>query len=67
MRLHGTWSGVGPNWCPSMADAIHAENLEHPAMLDTSILAIMKQLEKHPLLQEIINPIITVEDFRPSF
>jgi hypothetical protein len=50
-----------------MADAIHAETLKHPALSDKAILAIVKQLKQHPLLQEIINPIITVEDFRYSF
>jgi hypothetical protein len=50
-----------------MADAIDAGNLEHPALLDKEILTIVKQLKQHPLLQEIISPILTVEDFRSSF
>jgi hypothetical protein len=50
-----------------MADAIHSGNLEHLALSDKAILTILKQLKQHPLLQEIINPIIPVEDFRSSF
>jgi hypothetical protein len=50
-----------------MADAIHAGTLEHPSLSDKAILMIVKQLKQHPLLHEIINPIVTVEDFRSSF
>jgi hypothetical protein len=41
--------------------------LEHLALLDKAIFAIVKQLKQHPLLQEIINPIVTAEYFRSSF
>jgi hypothetical protein len=50
-----------------MADAIHAGTLEQPALSDKAIFSIVTQLKQHPLLHELINPIVTAEDFRSSF
>jgi hypothetical protein len=58
---------LGHTWDSLMADVIHAWTLVHPALLDKAILAILKQLKQHPLLEEIINVIVKVEDFRSSF
>jgi hypothetical protein len=63
----GLRAGLGHTGDSPMADAIHAGTLEHPALLDKAILVIVKQMNHHPLLQEIINPIVTAEDFRSSF
>jgi hypothetical protein len=51
----------------TMTDAIHAGTLVHTALSYKAIIALVKHLNHHPLLQEIINPIVTDEDFRSSF
>jgi hypothetical protein len=60
--LHLGRTGKSP-----MADAIHAGTLEQPALSDKAIFSILTQLKQHPLLHELINPIVTAEDFRSSF
>jgi hypothetical protein len=50
-----------------MIYAIHAGTLKHPGLSEKEFLAILKQLKQHPLLQEIINPIVTAKEFRSSF
>jgi hypothetical protein len=37
---------------------------DHPALTDEALHAIFKQLRIHPVIQKIIKPVITVEDFR---
>jgi hypothetical protein len=50
-----------------MADDILTGTLDHEALVDEAIQAIVKQLRQHPAIQQIIKPIITVEDFKSAF
>jgi hypothetical protein len=50
-----------------MAEDILDGNLEHEALRDDAIQAIVKQLRQYPAIQQIIEPIITVEDFKSAF
>jgi hypothetical protein len=50
-----------------MTEDILDGKLEHEALRDNEIEAIVKQLRQHPLIQQIIEPIITVEDFKSAF
>jgi hypothetical protein len=38
----------------------------HPALTDEALHAIVKQLRRHPVIQKIIKPVITGEDFRSA-
>jgi hypothetical protein len=48
-----------------MADDIYDGFLE--ALSDPAIQAIVDQLKKHPLLENIIKPVVTAEDFKSAF
>jgi hypothetical protein len=50
-----------------MAEDILDGTLEHEALRDDAIQAIVKQLKQHNTIQQIIEPIITVEDFKSAF
>jgi hypothetical protein len=50
-----------------MAEDILDGTLEHEALRDDAIQAIVKQLRQHPAIQQIIEPIITVDDFKSAF
>jgi hypothetical protein len=50
-----------------MANAIHEGILEHEALSDTSIDAVVKQLRKHPVLDKELNPSVTEDDFKSEF
>jgi hypothetical protein len=50
-----------------MADAIHEGTLEHEALSDAAINAVVKQLRKHPALEKILNPAVTEYDFKLAF
>jgi hypothetical protein len=50
-----------------MAQAIYDGNLEHAALSDNAIQAIVKQLRKHPAIEKILNPVVTPEDFKSVF
>jgi hypothetical protein len=50
-----------------MADAIHEWTLEHDALSDAAINAVVKQLRKHPALDKVLNPAVTEEDFKSAF
>jgi hypothetical protein len=50
-----------------MAEDILEGTLEHEALRDDAIQAIVKQPEQHPTIHKIIKPIITVEDFKVAF
>jgi hypothetical protein len=39
---------------------------DHPALTNEALHAIVKQLRRHPVIQKIIKPVITVEDFRST-
>jgi hypothetical protein len=50
-----------------MAEAIIDGTFEHDSLTDEALAAILKQLRKHPNVQETIQPIITEADFKSSF
>jgi hypothetical protein len=50
-----------------MAEDILDGMLEHEALRDDAIQAIVKQLIQHTVIQHIIEPIIKVEDFKSAF
>jgi hypothetical protein len=50
-----------------MEEDILDGTLEHEALRDDAIKAIVKQLRQHPVIQQIIELIITVEDFTSAF
>jgi hypothetical protein len=50
-----------------MAEDILDGTLENEALRDEEIQEIVKQLRQHPAIQQIIKPIITVEDFKSTF
>jgi hypothetical protein len=58
---------VGHAGDSSMAKAIYHENLEHAALSDSTIQAIVKQLHKHPAIEKILTPVVTPEDFKSAF
>jgi hypothetical protein len=50
-----------------MADDIYEGFLELEALSDPDIEAIVDQLKNHPLLEKIIKPVVTAEDFKSAF
>jgi hypothetical protein len=50
-----------------MAQDIYDRTLEHEALSDGSIHAIVAQLRKHPAIDKIIKPVVTPEDFKSAF
>jgi hypothetical protein len=50
-----------------MADAIHAGTLEHEALSDAAINAVVKQLRKHPAIDKVLKPAVTKNDFKSAF
>jgi hypothetical protein len=50
-----------------MAKAILDGTFEHESLTDETLEAILKQLRKHPNVQEIIQPIVTEADFKSAF
>jgi hypothetical protein len=50
-----------------MAEAILDGIFEHESLTDEALTAILQQLQKHPNVQEIIQPIITEADFKSEF
>jgi hypothetical protein len=50
-----------------MAESILDGTFEHESLTDEPVSAILQQLRKHPNVQEIIQPIITEEDFKSAF
>jgi hypothetical protein len=50
-----------------MADAIHEVTLEHEALSDAAINAVVKQLRKHPALDKVLKPSVTENDFKSAF
>jgi hypothetical protein len=49
-----------------MADEIYNGTLDHEALNDEAINAIVIQLRKHPAIQKILSPIVTEEDFKSA-
>jgi hypothetical protein len=50
-----------------MAEDILDGTLEHEALRDNALQAIVKQLRQQPAIQQIIEPIITVDDLKSAF
>jgi hypothetical protein len=50
-----------------IAEDILDGTLVHESVRDDAIQEIVKQLRQHPAIQQIIQPIITVEDFKSAF
>jgi hypothetical protein len=50
-----------------MAQDIYEVNLEHAALSDSAIQAIVEQLRKHPSIDKILKPVVTPEDFKSAF
>jgi hypothetical protein len=50
-----------------MDDAILEGTFKNDALSDDALAAIVKQLLNHPAVRQIINPIVTEEDFKSAF
>jgi hypothetical protein len=50
-----------------MAKDIYDGTLEHDALSDGVINAIVAQLRKHPAIDKILKPVVTPEDFKSAF
>jgi hypothetical protein len=50
-----------------LAEDILDGKADHPAFTNEALHAIVKQLRRHTVIQKIIKPVITVEDFRSTF
>jgi hypothetical protein len=50
-----------------MAEAILDGTFEHESLTDEALVAILKQLRKHPNVQEIIQPIVTEAYSKSAF
>jgi hypothetical protein len=49
------------------AQSIFEGTLEHTALSDSAIQAIVEQLRKHPAIDNILKPVVTPEDFKYAF
>jgi hypothetical protein len=49
-----------------LAEDILDGKADHPALTDEALNAIVKKLRRHPVIQKIIKPVITVEDCRSA-
>jgi hypothetical protein len=49
-----------------LAEDILDGKSDHPALTDEALHAIVKQMRRHPVIQKIIKPVITVKDFRSA-
>jgi hypothetical protein len=50
-----------------MAQYIYDGTLEHDALSDGAITAIVAQLRKYPAIEKILKPVVTPEDFKSAF
>jgi hypothetical protein len=50
-----------------IAEEIYDGRLEHDALSDGEINAIVAQLRKHPAVNKIIKPVVTPEDLKSAF
>jgi hypothetical protein len=50
-----------------MAEEIYDGTLEHDALSDGAIYAIVAHLRKHPSIDKILKPVVTPEDFKSAF
>jgi uncharacterized protein Usg len=58
---------LGQTGYSKMAYAIHERTLEHEALSDAAINAVVKQLRKYPALDKVIKPAVTENDFKSAF
>jgi hypothetical protein len=49
------------------AQSIFEGTLEHTALSNSAIQAIVEQLRKHPAIDNILNPVVMPEDFKSAF
>jgi hypothetical protein len=49
-----------------LAEDILEGKSDHPLLTNEAMHAIIKQLRRHPVIQKIVKPVITVEDFRSA-
>jgi hypothetical protein len=50
-----------------MVQSIFEGTLEHVDLSDSAIQTIVKQLGKHPAIDNILKPVVTPEDFKYAF
>jgi hypothetical protein len=50
-----------------MAQDIYDGTLEHDALSDGAINAIVEPLRKHPAIDKILKPVVTPEDLKSAF
>jgi hypothetical protein len=50
-----------------MAQAIYDGSLEHDALSDSAIQAIVKKLRRHPAIENKRTSVVTPEDFKSAF
>jgi hypothetical protein len=50
-----------------MDQDIFVGTLEHDALIDGAIYAIVAQLRKHPAIDKILKPVVSPEDFKSAF
>jgi hypothetical protein len=50
-----------------MNEAIIEGTFEHDSLSNSALVAIWKKIWKHPAARQIINPIVTEEDFKSAF
>jgi hypothetical protein len=50
-----------------MDQSIFEGTLEHAALSDSAIHAIIEQLRKHPAIDNILKPVVMPEDFKSAF
>jgi hypothetical protein len=50
-----------------MAHDIYDRTLQHDALNDEAIYAIVVQLRKHPAIENILKPVVSPEDFKSAF
>jgi hypothetical protein len=50
-----------------MAQDIYDGTLQHDALSDEAIYAIVVQLRKHPAIDKILKPVVSPKDFKSAF
>jgi hypothetical protein len=58
---------IGHTGDSQMAQDIYDVTLEHDALSDGAIYAIVAQLRKHPAIEKILKPVVSPEDFKSAF
>jgi hypothetical protein len=66
-RYSELYKEVGHTGNLPRAQAIYDGSLEHGALIDSEIQAIVEQLRKHPAIEKILIPVINPDDFKSTF